>query len=120
MIFHITNHITCFSTHAEHFPLTRPLVVDQFTCFYNSESSHLIIEPAHLEGKRRYSSLFALCSALVSPLCLLPTIKDQLLGVLHKALRLQALNLLSLSLLRLMTFSKSLCGLILKESITRL
>ncbi len=83
VIHHVTNHVTSYlSKQAEHPPPSRPLVVDQLTCFYNSKSSHN--GSASPFGRQGRSALFfvvsALCSALRStlrsPLCLLPDVED--------------------------------------------
>ncbi len=128
MIHHVTNHVISYLfKHAEHPPLSRPLVVDKLTFFYNSKSSHN--GSASLFGRQGRSALFFVVSALRSalrstlrfPLCPLPVVEDLPWGVLHKALRLQTLYpLLSPLLHQIMTFSKSSCGLVSKGSGTRL
>ncbi len=56
---------------AEHPSLSKPLVVDKLTYFYNSKSSHSMVQLTRLESKKSHSLLFALLSAFHYASCLL-------------------------------------------------
>ncbi len=64
MINHVANHVTSyFSTHAKHFSPHIPLVIDKLTYFYNSKSSHPMVQLGCLKGKEFVSCfVFTLCS----------------------------------------------------------
>ncbi len=98
---------------------SRPLVVDELTCFYNSKSSSN--GSASLFGRQGRSSLFFFVSTLRSALSLLrclPFVMEDL--PLGPPLQAVYLHLLPLLWPRQITFSKSSCGLVSKKSKTRL